>query len=266
MATSTEVVWALDFDGVLCDSVGESARSGWKSGVAKWPEMFSTPEADAKKEDVLEGMRVSRPVVETGWENVVMIRALLEGKTPEDILENWNTMLPVLMEEWGLERAELLELFGSIRDKWMSEDLPGWLGANRFYPGIPEATMSAFANPKGKVYIVTTKQARFTHALMNDMAKLPIALEDIYSTAESGRPKSDILQMLQERHSSATTFRFFEDKIGTLDKVEPMESMRAWELYLVDWGYNTKSERARAEASPRISLIGKDAYAEALRF
>lgn len=46
-----------------------------QSGVAKWPEMFSTPEADAKKEDVLEGMRVSRPVVETGQGPALMFFA-----------------------------------------------------------------------------------------------------------------------------------------------------------------------------------------------
>jgi hypothetical protein len=30
-----------------------------------------------------------------------------------------------------------------------------------------------------------------------------------------------------------------------------------WQLYLVDWGYNTEEERKRAEANSRISVINK---------
>lgn len=29
-------LWALDFDGVLCDSCGESALSGWKVTTCRW--------------------------------------------------------------------------------------------------------------------------------------------------------------------------------------------------------------------------------------
>ncbi len=59
-------VWAFDFDGVVCDSVGESSLSAWKAALKKWPEIFGTPEAESKRDSVLEGMRIVRPVVETG--------------------------------------------------------------------------------------------------------------------------------------------------------------------------------------------------------
>ena len=59
-------IWALDFDGVICDSCGESAISGWKAAEALWPETFTTQAAQSKKEEVLLQMRVVRPVVETG--------------------------------------------------------------------------------------------------------------------------------------------------------------------------------------------------------
>ena len=32
-------------------------------------------------------------------------------------------------------------------------------------------------------------------------------------------------------------------------------SMSAWELYLVDWGYNTAAERQRAADNPRIRCV-----------
>ena len=61
-------------------------------------------------------------------------------------------------------------------------------------------------------------QARFTHALLNDMAGVPFASERIFSTAETGQPKSGVLAMLQERHPGVQC-HFVEDKLGTLDKV-----------------------------------------------
>jgi hypothetical protein len=33
--------------------------------------------------------------------------------------------------------------------------------------------------------------------------------------------------------------------------------LKDWQLYLVDWGYNTAEERERAAANPRISVINK---------
>lgn len=69
-------------------------------------------------------------------------------------------MLPEAMARWGLQRAPLVELFGSTRDVWMKADMPGWLGANRLYPGVADAMRAAVAAPTSAVYIVTTKQAR----------------------------------------------------------------------------------------------------------
>jgi len=37
-----------------------------------------------------------------------------------------------------------------------------------------------------------------------------------------------------------------------------------WELYLVDWGYNTVEERARAAQHPRIKVINTQQFAALL--
>lgn len=40
--------------------------------------------------------------------------------------------------------------------------------------------------------------------------------------------------------------------------------LEAWQLYLVDWGYNTPEERRRAEENPRIQLLSLgDSFAKA---
>ena len=37
-----------------------------------------------------------------------------------------------------------------------------------------------------------------------------------------------------------------------------------WELYLVDWGYNTSEERERAAQNPRIQVVNTQQFAALL--
>lgn len=60
------------------------------------------------------------------------------------------------------DRATLVKLFGTTRDDWIQEDLKGWLAPNRFYDGVVEPVKKALGNEEREVYIVTTKQQRFT--------------------------------------------------------------------------------------------------------
>ena len=45
--------------------------------------------------------------------------------------------------------------------------------------------------------------------------------------------------------------------VAQVSKVVELEN---WQLYLVDWGYNTEEERQRAAADPRITLLSKDKF------
>ena len=100
-------VFALDFDGVACDSVGESAVSAWLASERLWPALFAEPAVQAQKAGVLDAMRVVRPVIETGYENLVQVRCLVEGVAPDAMLEGWPAMLAARMEEWKLDRTDV---------------------------------------------------------------------------------------------------------------------------------------------------------------
>ncbi len=43
-------------------------------------------------------------------------------------------------------------------------------------------------------------------------------------------------------------------------QVSKLPELQKWQLYLVDWGYNTSEERTRADADPRITLLSKAAF------
>ncbi|KAK9839422.1 hypothetical protein WJX81_001239 [Elliptochloris bilobata] len=255
-------VWALDFDGVVCDSVGESSLSAWQASAELWPDLFAQPAVQVRRTEILDKMRTVRPVVETGYENLVQVRCLLEGVEPQDILTNWHALLPEYMQKWDLQRSELVERFGVTRDDWIARDLPDWLAANGIYAGLPELLQSL--NTAHELYIVTTKQARFTEALLHNAAHLPLPAERIFSTAETGQPKSKVLAQLQAKHPG-TEYHFVEDKLSTLEKVAKVPELDAWKLYLVDWGYNTVMERARAAADPRVEVVDLAALTAAAR-
>lgn len=303
---SASDVWAFDFDGVVCDSVGESAISAWevrdwrksrgcslfsfskrlsqnldlgfkenenekkKASAQLWPELFADPSVLARKKEIIHKMRLVRPVVETGYENLVQVRCLLEDgagsaeskKSVERMLRSWSAeMLPAAMKKWNLQRSDLVEKFGSYRDDWMRRDLQSWLESNSFYPGVCDAV--AAARDRDEAYIVTTKQTRFALALLREIGKIPFEEDRVFSQTVSGQPKGEVLRMLEERHSGdGASYHFVEDKLSTLEKVTADESMRKWNLYLVDWGYNTEEERERARKNERIEVVGVERFRE----
>jgi phosphoglycolate phosphatase-like HAD superfamily hydrolase len=99
----------------------------------------------------------------------------------------------------------------------MAADLDGWLAPNRIYPGVAECMKSLINDHE--VYIVTTKQARFTKTILEKMAGIDFPMERIFSQTVSGRPKSEVLEDLEKEHPQAGTYHFVEDKLSTLEKV-----------------------------------------------
>ena len=41
------------------------------------------------------------------------------------------------MGRWGLNRGQLVDLFGAARDDWMQADMAGWLAPNRLFQARP---------------------------------------------------------------------------------------------------------------------------------
>tara|TARA_B100000073_G_scaffold39714_3_gene29767 strand:- start:872 stop:1747 length:876 start_codon:yes stop_codon:yes gene_type:complete len=268
-ASSIKTLFALDFDGVVCDSVGESSLSAWKHGEQLWPEIFNS-DVQSEKTRVVDALRTVRPVVETGYENTILARALLEnldGYDVQSILKDWPTLSEQLMRKWNLDRKTMVLEFGKIRDDWIQSDFKSWLQPNALYKDIPEALRFCTERKDAKVTIVTTKQARFADAILVDMGGVKIPEEDLISTTVSGEPKADVLVRLEETFNKdgASRMIFVEDKLSTLIKVANDKRLTKWDLFFVDWGYNTEDERQVAKHDYRMKLIGKEEFCALLR-
>ncbi|XP_057511546.1 uncharacterized protein LOC130793721 [Actinidia eriantha] len=185
---------------------------------------------------IVDQMDIVRPVVETGYENLLLVRLLLEARVPsirkssaaeglmvEGILESWSKIKPVIMEAWDENRDALIDLFGKVRDEWMDNDLATWIGANRFYPGVPDALKFA----SSRIYIVTTKQGRFADALLRELAGVNIPPERIYGLGPG--PKVEVLKLLQKKPElQGLTLYFVEDRIATLKNVIKEPELDGW--------------------------------------
>ncbi|AEC10627.1 unnamed protein product [Arabidopsis thaliana] len=265
-------LYALDFDGVLCDSCGESSLSAVKAAKVRWPDLFEGVDS-ALEEWIVDQMHIVRPVVETGYENLLLVRLLLETKIPsirkssvaegltvDGILESWAKFKPVIMEAWDEDRDALVDLFGKVRDDWINKDLTTWIGANRFYPGVSDALKFA----SSKIYIVTTKQGRFAEALLREIAGVIIPSERIYGLGSG--PKVEVLKLLQDKpEHQGLTLHFVEDRLATLKNVIKEPELDKWSLYLGTWGYNTEKERAEAAGIPRIQVIELSTFSNKLK-
>ncbi|KAK4535617.1 hypothetical protein CDCA_CDCA05G1642 [Cyanidium caldarium] len=336
------LVYALDFDGVLCDSVDESSRSAYRAALLAFPERLKGPRwtgrrldadadpppapSDAKaattssSEDaaaagrssstetatrrvgqlpiaswllqvqppqwMLNAMRKLRPVIETGYENVLLVRLLAEehmaaerserGMRPltvGEIAANWQSLLhDKLLRDWGLDATDVAELFARVRDDWIERDLSSWVQSSPLYPGVADALNLS----QETVYVVTTKNERFVRLLLEHGGVRPerIPPERIYGL-DRRMSKIGVLKEILRREEAPreegaasarrVTVHFVEDRVETLESASLSLLGAPIQYYMAMWGYHDASQQARAERHPFIHLLDLPTFTMKLR-
>ncbi|NOQ15696.1 MAG: HAD family hydrolase [Methyloprofundus sp.] len=239
------IIYALDFDGVICDSAVETAMTGWKSAMQIWPDMAGTEPSAVQ----IDQFRALRPVLETGYEAILLMRLLQQGVTLEAIKADNLAMVQALLSELQQDVAFLKQLFGTARDKWIAQARDEWVAMNPLFDGVAEKLRQLNGQDW---YIVTTKQERFVEQILqaNNVA-LP---NDIFGL-DRKMSKETVLQVLIEKYQ-ARALCFIEDRLPTLLNVMQNERLKSVALQLVDWGYNTDLDKqvAREKQIQLISL------------
>jgi hypothetical protein len=79
-------VLALDFDGVCCDGLHEYFETSRRVHARVWPD------EEMPGPDLFEAFRALRPVILSGWEMPVLVRAIAQGAPHAAILQGWDSV------------------------------------------------------------------------------------------------------------------------------------------------------------------------------
>jgi phosphoglycolate phosphatase-like HAD superfamily hydrolase len=169
---NNSIIYALDFDGVICDSAVETAITGWKAAGSIWNDMPKTvPQA------IIDRFRLIRPNIETGYEAILVMRLFQLGETIESIDGRYVDKIQALLKEAQVTVDDLKKLFGEIRDVWIANDLVDWVMMNPLFAGV--ATKLEKLGQQCPWYVVTTKQERFVKQILKANA-IELADERIF--------------------------------------------------------------------------------------
>ena len=279
-AGSKNIILALDFDGVVCASSSESSFSSIVAAQRFWPTVcgnimqqpttpggssyapLTTERADTPFSKIRAAVNELRPIIETGYENMLIVRALYEDYqrtgliSASTILGKWSpTYRDQLLRDYGTNKDEMVAYFGKTRDDLIAEDLSRWVGLNPVYPSV-SACMSRLTAEAVDYTIITTKQERFVRAILETNKIQPPPPADIYDLENPYGLKPKVLQALIDKYQPKE-IHFVEDRFETLLGVMNTRGLERVQMYLVDWGYNTEQQREEAKRlAPRIQLIG----------
>lgn len=240
------IIYALDFDGVLCDSAVETGITGWKAASRLWDDM-QTPLPPA---DLIEQFRQARPIIETGYEAILAMRLLFCGDSVTKILGDFDARKRRLLTQETLDSDRLKRLFGEVRDRWIESSPEEWRGMNPLFPGVAEKLARLSENALW--YIVTTKQERFVREILATNG-LTLPAERIFGL-DRRMNKEDVLIELCERHPQST-LHFVEDRLLTLLKILDNDRLRDVQLFFADWGYNTARDKDEVKRQSAVRVI-----------
>ncbi|WP_339777092.1 HAD family hydrolase [uncultured Methylophaga sp.] len=244
MKIATDKLFALDFDGVICDSAIETGITGWQVATQLWQDM-----PENMPEQVMIDFRYVRPVMETGFEAILICRLLFEGLKPELLMTDFPRQIDAILLRDNIDTSELKKRFGEYRDNWIENDFLGWINMNPLYTGIDKLLQQI---PLSQLFIITTKQERFVQAILqaNHQDIIPTHIYGL----DRKLKKPQILSDLQQSHPQSTIL-FIEDRLPTLLDVINTPTLSTIQLYFANWGYNTTNDMQAARQNPRINAL-----------
>ena len=240
-----QCIYALDFDGVICDSAIETGITGWKAASQLWNDMSG----ELPGQTLLDDFRRVRPVLETGYEAILIMRLLFQGVSADTLLEHFYEQMQAIIQTDNLDTDQLKHLFGKTRDTWIKNDLQQWIAMNPLFPGIAEKLQAL--NTHCLWYIITTKQERFVKQILH-AHNLELADQRIYGL-DRNMSKVAVLKQLLKTHPDQSIY-FIEDRLPTLQTVIQNKDLTEIKLFLARWGYNTDHDKSTVDNS-QITLI-----------
>lgn len=232
-----DVLLALDFDGVLWDSVGECYRTALRT----WRDL-GHPEIEAPET----AFRSGRWLVRTGGDFGLLLKI-----AAEDWARDLTDYPKEEFERRAAAEAELLETFDRAfyreRDRARREDLSEWLRQQAPYPEVV-AEIPALREAFREIVICSTKDEGAIRELLDTVGlDFPI-LGKGFGTDK----RLQMRHLMETRVLPADRIVFVDDLLPNLDPVSEV----GVRIALAGWGYNTPTvrEEARRRGIPVLRL------------
>ena len=287
-----DMITALSFDGVLCDSEPEQTRAAWRAAKALWPDVMESAaqyaeapwEAGARRswaggawgslqgtgEDGLPNwlaakIRLLHPIVDAGssYESMLLMRLCAD----EALAARGNArgQRPLTTGEISTNWPELCELLHSRyelhpRDarELFDNTRDAWLDAD------PSSWLAASPFYPGVVEAVGSALERGAHLRIVTtkqtrfvqalLREAGLPLDDGLVCGLDAGSQADALWQIQSADAEAQV-RYVEDRVDTLRAVANDARLFGVQLLFAEWGYSNPSQQARISAMPRIRSL-----------
>jgi len=238
-------ILALDFDGVVVDSIKECLVSGYNA-YANYRGQKNIERYEQLEAGWATQARQMRNYIRNGEDYVFIAHALAQG-APVQQQKDFDDFLARHQQL----RASFFEHMVNQRLDFSAAHAEAWTAVNPLYAGMRDF-LQHYPN-KENLYIITTKKLVFVHKILaaNNISLIDANVRD---TAGGESKRQIIEEILQKRHAAPETFHFIDDQIDTLMQVQPTDVNVA----LAAWGYNNEQqiEKAQTEGIAVLELQG----------
>jgi FMN phosphatase YigB (HAD superfamily) len=238
---------ALDFDGVIADSIDEclvTAYNAFTHGTDAYVPRMGL--SGFSKGEILE-FRNLRPLIRRGEDYVFIMLAMSEKKRFLSQQE-----FDDFLESNEFRREEYRLLFYSERESIQTQNTEQWLKLNTLYPGMAAFLKSADAD---KLFIVTTKDLGSVQLILEHNG-IKLRSDHMFQADKALRKPAILNDILSKTDAATEQIHFIDDHVDTVIEVKINSPAH---VYCAAWGYNT-ADQHNILLQHQISAISLDKF------
>jgi phosphoglycolate phosphatase-like HAD superfamily hydrolase len=235
---------ALDFDGVIADSIGECLVIGHNAygrhtqagqRICRLEELSETHLAECKR---------LRNFIRSG-EDYVYINLAIDSKAR---IQNQQEYDSFVNKHLNLKNT-FYDLFYREREFFSSTKQDLWIELNPLYKGIKQFLLQYPS--KERLFIITTKKIKYALKILTGNS-IYLKKENCFNASGRDTKLKIVQNLLDGNNISSDEFYYIDDQVDTL--IEVKES--GVHCLLAEWGYTTPQQilSARSENIPGIQL------------
>lgn len=221
---------ALDFDGVIADSIDECLVTAFNAFTYGNEEYEPRVDLSLFSEIEIGEFRNLRPLIRRGEDYVFLLLAMSENQHFSS-----QTEFDKFLDHNETHREAYRRLFYAERERLQTQNPEKWLDLNKLYPGMAPFLDSAESD---KIYIVTTKDLVSVRLIL-EHSGITLRPDHMFQ-ADKVLRKPAILKTIQAKNGiQPDEITFIDDHVGTV--IEAKRDSKT-NVYCATWGYNTPEQ------------------------